>query len=415
MGYSEQQIHFDLIRQLMQKIRMRLRQTDKEKQIWDLDILLNYIKQQVPLFEQKLLTIQQRRAIAATLIMVFTVARLAELHRSTLFSTSDDEFIIQTTILQSPIRIAEFKICSIPDERICQLRWFKSWLPDRETKIPIMAQELWRINHVERYIQADVLCKAIRAVMQSACISKTYSITSIRAAAITKLLKHNVSSVQVDRFTHHSDTASTVRQFYDKNNNVEAKEVLGQSEEELGNEEDEEQERILLEEIKHERSNVVQRIPSPDGVLSAGLNQLEFSQPLNGIDIIQTQQSIETGDIFYHFYNILELQSKQWKSKRLNKMLRIGEEVARLSDPFNIGGVNKQSKSSLSLQEVVYNPEEYKQSSERDMSSSSVQPHQDVPTLGNLGQKESSEVQSLSCADELHEGPLIKEKETDDS
>ncbi|KAA6361177.1 MAG: hypothetical protein EZS28_043295, partial [Streblomastix strix] len=43
------------------------------------------------------------------------------------------------------------------------------------------------------------------------------------------------------------------------------------------------------------------------------------------------------------------------------------EEVARLLDLFNIGRVNKQLKSSLSLQEVVYNPEEYKQSSGRDM------------------------------------------------
>ncbi|KAA6390766.1 MAG: hypothetical protein EZS28_013703, partial [Streblomastix strix] len=53
---------------------MRLRQTDKEKRIWDLDILLNYIKQQVSLLEQGLFTVQQRRAIAATLVMVFTVA-----------------------------------------------------------------------------------------------------------------------------------------------------------------------------------------------------------------------------------------------------------------------------------------------------------------------------------------------------
>ncbi|KAA6313265.1 MAG: hypothetical protein EZS28_055784, partial [Streblomastix strix] len=63
---------------------------------------------------------------------VFTVASLAELHRATLHSTSDDEYIIQTTILKSPQRIAEFKICKIPDERICPLRWFKSWFAERE-------------------------------------------------------------------------------------------------------------------------------------------------------------------------------------------------------------------------------------------------------------------------------------------
>ncbi|KAA6380307.1 MAG: hypothetical protein EZS28_024165 [Streblomastix strix] len=91
------------------------------------------------------------------------------------------------------------------------------------------------------------------------------------------------------------------------------------------------------------------------------------------------------------------------------------EDVVKLLDPFNIGGVNKQSKSSLSLQDVVCYTEEYKQSSGRDMSSSFVPPHQDVPTLRNLGQTESSEVQSQNSADEEYEVPMQKEKETDDS
>ncbi|KAA6379263.1 MAG: hypothetical protein EZS28_025212, partial [Streblomastix strix] len=221
--------------------------------------------------------------------------------------------------------------------------------------------------------------------------------------------------VKVDRFTHHSDTASTVRQYYDKNNNVEAREVLGQTEEELDNEEDEEQERTLLEEIEHERTNVEQRIPSPDGVLSPGLSHLVFSQPLSGIQITQPQSSIEIGDIFQPFLQysrnpteVVEVQKAQFDAAN-------AEEVARLLDPFNIGRVSKQPKSSLSLQEVVYNPEQYKQSSGRDMSSSFVLPHQDVPALGNLGQAESSEVYTLSSAEEEHEAPMIKEKETDDS
>ncbi|KAA6403728.1 MAG: hypothetical protein EZS28_000747 [Streblomastix strix] len=412
IGYSEQQIHSDLVKQLMRKIRMRLRQTDKEKQIWDLDILLNYIKQQVPLLEQGLLTVQQRRAIAATLVMVFTVARLAELHRATLLSTSDDEYIIQTTILKSPQRIAEYKICKIPEERICPLRWLKSWFADRQPGIPNKAQELWRISHAERYIQADDISKAIRAVMISAGISKTYSVTSIRAAAITKLLKHNVSSVKVDRFTHHSDTASKARQYYDKNKNIKAREVLGQTEEELDNEEDEEQERTLLEEIEHERSNVEQKISIPVGVLSPGLSHLEFSQPLSGIHITETQSSIEIEDTFQTFLQYSRTPTEVVEVQKAQQDAATAEEVARLLYPFNIGRVNKQPQSSLSLQEVVYNSEENKQSSRRDMSSSFVSPYYDVPTLGNLGQTESSVVQTQSSTDEEHEAPMQKEKET---
>ncbi|KAA6402740.1 MAG: hypothetical protein EZS28_001731 [Streblomastix strix] len=283
MEYPEQQIHSDLVKQLMRKIRMRLRQTDKEKQIWYLDILLNYLKSQVPLLEQNLLTIQKRKAIAATLIM----------------------------------------ICKIPDERICPLRWFKSWFADREPDIPNKAQELWMISHAEKYIQADDLSKAIRAVMQSAGISKTYSVTSIRAAAITKLLKHNVCCVQVDRFTHQSDTASTVRQYYDKNNNIEAREVLGQTEEELDNEEDEDQQRTQLEEIEHERFNVEWRILSPAVVLSSGLSHLEFSQPLSGIHITQSQSSIETEDTFQPFLQYSRIPTQVVDDQKALKMLRM--------------------------------------------------------------------------------------------
>ncbi|KAA6370796.1 MAG: hypothetical protein EZS28_033676 [Streblomastix strix] len=251
--------------------------------------------------------------------------------------------------------------------------------------------------------------------MQSAGISNTYSVTSIRAASITKLLKHNVSSVKVDRFTHHSDTASSVRQYYDKNNSVEASEVLGQTEDELDNEEDEEQERTLLEEIEHETSNVEQRIPSPVGVLSLDLSHLEFSQPLSGIHITQTQSSIETEDTFQPFLQYFRTPTELVYDQRAQEDAANVEDVAYLLDPINIGRVNKQPKSSQSLQEVVYNPEEYKQFSGRDLSFSFVPPNQDVPTLGNLGQTESSEVQTYSSANEEHETPMQEEKETDDS
>ncbi|KAA6311988.1 MAG: hypothetical protein EZS28_056008, partial [Streblomastix strix] len=65
--------------------------------------------------------------------------------------------------------------------------------------------------------------------MQAAGIPSSYSVTSVRTAAITKLIKAGASPVTVDRFTHHSDTASTVRQYYDKNNNRQARQLLASS------------------------------------------------------------------------------------------------------------------------------------------------------------------------------------------
>ncbi|KAA6386557.1 MAG: hypothetical protein EZS28_017913 [Streblomastix strix] len=328
MVQSEQQIHFDLIKLLMLKSRMRIRRTDKEKLIWVLDIILIYIKQLVPLLEQNLFTIQKRRAIAATLVMVFTVARLAELHRAVLRSTSEDEYINQTIIQKSPKQL-------------------------QEPNIPNKSQEHWRISYVEKYIQADDLSNAIRSVMQAETFSKTYSVTTFRAIATTKLLKYNVSSVQVDRIIHHSDTVSTVRQYYDKNSNVQAREVLGQTNEEQESEEDQVD---------------------------------ENTTPTEVLDDQKAQQDAANA-----------------------------EDIARYLDIFNNERVSKQSKCSLSLQEVVYNLEEYKQSSGRDMNFSFVPQHQDDPTLGNFGHTVSNEVQTTIRADEEHESPTQKEKDADDS
>ncbi|KAA6362532.1 MAG: hypothetical protein EZS28_041941, partial [Streblomastix strix] len=192
--------------------------------------------------------------------MAFTVAGLAELHRTILLCMYDNEQIIQTTKLKIPLKIAELKICMTLDERICQLRQFKSWFADREPVIPNNPQEHWSINYVQIYFQAGNIFKAVRTVKE----------------------------------THHPDIASTVRQSYDKNNNKEGKVALSRTEEEHDNDEDEEQERTLLEEIELNRFNIEQRIYDPVGVLSPCLSHLEFQKPYNGTNVTQPLPSFET-------------------------------------------------------------------------------------------------------------------------
>ncbi|KAA6363307.1 MAG: hypothetical protein EZS28_041166 [Streblomastix strix] len=119
----------------------------------------------------------------------------------------------------------------------------------RQPNIPNKPQKLWRISYDVKYIQVDDLNKAISAIIQAAGIDKTYSVTCISAAAITKLLKRKVKGVQIDRLAHHSDTTSMVRRQYDKKINIEIRKVYNLIKEKLDNEEVEEQERILLEEL----------------------------------------------------------------------------------------------------------------------------------------------------------------------
>ncbi|KAA6358671.1 MAG: hypothetical protein EZS28_045801, partial [Streblomastix strix] len=112
--------------------------------------------------------------------------------------------------------------------------------------------------------------------------------------------------------------------------------MLGQTEEELDNEEDEDQERTLLEEIDHERTSVEQRIPSPDGVLPPGLSHLQFSQPLSGIHITQPQSSIETEDTFQPFLQYSRTPTEVVEVQKAQLDATNAEEVAPLLDLFNI-------------------------------------------------------------------------------
>jgi hypothetical protein len=62
--------------------------------------------------------------------------------------------------------------------------------------------------------------------MIAAGIPPNYSVTSIRAASITKLVKLGADPTMIDRFTHHSEAVHTITKYYDKNNNQQARAML---------------------------------------------------------------------------------------------------------------------------------------------------------------------------------------------
>ncbi|KAA6321320.1 MAG: hypothetical protein EZS28_054568, partial [Streblomastix strix] len=68
--------------------------------------------------------------------------------------------------------------------------------------------------------------------MQKAGIARGFTVTSVRSATITKLINMGANATAVDRFTHHSDVASTVRQYYDKNNNDKVRALIAEVKEE---------------------------------------------------------------------------------------------------------------------------------------------------------------------------------------
>ncbi|KAA6390536.1 MAG: hypothetical protein EZS28_013941 [Streblomastix strix] len=134
-------------------------------------------------------------------------------------------------------------------------------------------------------------------------ISKAYSVTFIKVAAIIKLLNIVFAVYKlIDSLT----TLTLPPQY----GNIMIKIT------------------ILLEEIEHERSNVKQRIQSPDEVLSPVFVTWNFFQLYSSPHITYLQSSNETGDTLRPFFIVFQDSNR---SLRLAKGSTLGYERRRRS------------------------------------------------------------------------------------
>ncbi|KAA6360001.1 MAG: hypothetical protein EZS28_044472, partial [Streblomastix strix] len=217
--YKEEEVHSKLVAQLMKPVLMRTRHKDREIEQWDLNILLEQIvKEEVELLQSNL-SLEEIMTISLTLCMIFTVARLAELFRATLINETEKEITLETVILKKPSRIIELKLKKALDQRICPVRWWKAWNNNRDKDLNPTTGYLWNTSKLNKTNSSDCLIKGIRSLMQKAGIFRGFTVTDLKSAIFIQLISMGTNSTAVDRFTHHSDVASTVRQYYDKNNN----------------------------------------------------------------------------------------------------------------------------------------------------------------------------------------------------
>ncbi|KAA6365263.1 MAG: hypothetical protein EZS28_039210, partial [Streblomastix strix] len=190
-------------------LRVADQNEDKESEIWELSMLLDYICTLVPRLESNQLTRLEIMFVSLTLTMVFTVARLAELHRMTIPRQDENELVIDSLVLKKPQRRIEFKLKRVEDNRISPIRWWREWWLNRDPELPTTTGLIWNLYSNAKVNDPDALSQGIRMLMRAAGTDPAYTVTSIRQAVITKLLNKRVDGVIVDRFTHHSDTAST--------------------------------------------------------------------------------------------------------------------------------------------------------------------------------------------------------------
>jgi hypothetical protein len=102
LGYQEEEVHSPLVALLMRPINLRTRHKDKESEIWELSMLLDYICTLVPRLESNQFTELEIMFVSLTLTMVFTVARLAELNRMTISRQDENVLVIDSLVLKKP-------------------------------------------------------------------------------------------------------------------------------------------------------------------------------------------------------------------------------------------------------------------------------------------------------------------------
>ncbi|KAA6356506.1 MAG: hypothetical protein EZS28_047967, partial [Streblomastix strix] len=108
----------------------------KEVRYWKLSQLMQYINKQAQLRDYNKLNSEQLMKISLTLIMVYTVLRMAEVQKAELRvdNIKDGEILIATMTMKKPRGPVEKTLKAAQDRTVCPIRWIQSWLDKREVK-----------------------------------------------------------------------------------------------------------------------------------------------------------------------------------------------------------------------------------------------------------------------------------------
>ncbi|KAA6400958.1 MAG: hypothetical protein EZS28_003521 [Streblomastix strix] len=355
IGYKEEEVHSKLVAQLMKPVLMRTRHKDRENEQWDLNVLLEQIlKEEVELFRRNL-SIEETMTISLTLCMIFTVVRLAQLFRATLINETEKEITLEAVILKKPSRIIELKLKKALDQRICPVRWWKAWYNNRDKDLNPTTGYLWNTSKQNRTNSPDGLSKRIRSLMQKAGIARGFTVTSVRSAAITKLINMGANATAVDRFTHHSDVVSTVRQYYDKNN----KDTV----------------RALIVEVKEESAGESE-------------SEVEAEEELGLANHTPGTMGLSPKKEFSPIATFFEINNSPHIFIKPN---------SNASASFQHAESNKQRESSSSLEEVMHVLKVHAISSEREVSSTFVPPVHGSPARKKKKQKKNQRDGAPTC------------------
>jgi hypothetical protein len=191
----------------------------KYKAIWDLNILLEFIRSSPPLSD---LTNNQLVARVVALFMIFAMARPIEVFRADYskqsFSQNGQQLSIPTKRkTDKGNNTSLLSLFRLPDKSLCPIRYWEELL--RRAQRTLGSSFAFPSSNFfwdsDRPMSSSAhLCVVTKSLLHQASIPKEFSTYSIRHATITKLFSIVPNKAQINAFTGHSNLANTAPKFY---------------------------------------------------------------------------------------------------------------------------------------------------------------------------------------------------------
>ncbi|KAA6391758.1 MAG: hypothetical protein EZS28_012711, partial [Streblomastix strix] len=115
----------------------------------------------------------------------------------------------------------------VENKAVCSITRFQAWNEKRKIKTTDK-DLLWKNSENKTALTPEECSKEIHIVISNAGIDKKFSVTTIRKVAISAMQNKDKTKIQIDRWSRHSESADTVRENYDENNNDSIRKALSE-------------------------------------------------------------------------------------------------------------------------------------------------------------------------------------------
>ncbi|KAA6374074.1 MAG: hypothetical protein EZS28_030398, partial [Streblomastix strix] len=179
---SESIINGKVLKQVLKRTRTKLKQLIKESTSYRINILLKFIELQA----DKLQTLieAQFRGCTFISIMAFGTLRMFEILGADVNQNEDNSWNTNISMLKGDDTEAEIIFQPLVNQSICPTFRISMWI--NRTERQQLNKPLWWLKRTNKPATADFTSKSIHHIMEHAGIENNTTITSIRAASITK-------------------------------------------------------------------------------------------------------------------------------------------------------------------------------------------------------------------------------------